>query len=305
MDIKQLRYLVGIADEQHVGRAAERLHVTQPALSQQLRKLEEEIGSPLFERHHRGMRLTIAGQVMLKHARQILAQMEDARNEIDSLADTGECLVHIGTIQSMNFHLIPTAISRLQESEPNIHVRVAELSGSQLEDSVAKEKLDFGIGFLPTIREDLVTEQLFSENFYLAVHRSHPLAEQEVVDFKQLHGLSMALLTDRYISRRLFDTAALRASIRPKIKVETNTTASLLLIACVSQLAVVLPRAAIPEWIQSKVAMITLKNPTLQRSVGLIWGKNNVLTHQALSLAASIRDCFVEDAFCLGSKNTT
>ncbi len=302
MDIKQLRYLVGIADEQHVGRAAERLHVTQPALSQQLRKLEEEVGSPLFERHHRGMRLTLAGQVMLKHSRQILEQIEEARNEIDSLSDTSECLIRIGTIQSMNFHLIPMAISTLQERSPNIHVRVSELSGSLLEDSIAKEDLDFGIGFLPTLRDDLITEHLFSEKFLLIVNRSHPLAGQDAIDFKQLHGQPMALLTERFISRRLFDSAALRASIRPRVKVETNTTASLLLIARVSQLAVVLPKAAVPEWILHEVATLTLKNPSLQRSVGLIWGKKSVRSDEAISLASCIRERFTDDAFRLPSE---
>src|SRR5689334_24998246 len=119
MDLRDLRYFETIADLQHVGRAADRLHRTQPALTSSIRRLEEDCGAPLFERAGRGIRLTAAGRVLLKWAQRVRFDMEDARREIAAMGSGLSGHVRVGIVPTAAQFLLPAAARQLLQEGPD------------------------------------------------------------------------------------------------------------------------------------------------------------------------------------------
>ena len=131
MDLRDLRYFETIAELEHVGRAAEILHRTQPALTGCLRRLEQACGAPLFEKSGRGIRLTAAGKVLLKWARSMRSQVEDAEREIKELASGLSGLIRIGIVPTAAQFLLPSAVRQILEEAPKVTLRtVVGLSDS-------------------------------------------------------------------------------------------------------------------------------------------------------------------------------
>ena len=132
MEIHQLEYLVAVAEEAHFSRAAERVGVAQPSLSQQIKKLEQEIGQPLFDRMARGVVLTEAGRVMLEHARRVLGEIADARKHVSETAGSVGGTLVVGAIPTIAPFLLPDVLTRFSKQWPAVKLRIFEGPTSQM-----------------------------------------------------------------------------------------------------------------------------------------------------------------------------
>ncbi len=176
IDIRQMRYFVTLAETLHFGRAAERLHLTQPPLSRQIAALEKELGVKLLERHSRHATLTRAGQSFLEDSRAVLASFDQAcRNA--KVADRGEIgELSIGFMMHAAYTVLPGVARRYMAAYPDVDVKLCEVVPNVLIEDILAGRFDAGIIFLPGAVRGLEIRPIYREKLCLSVHTSHPLA---------------------------------------------------------------------------------------------------------------------------------
>lgn len=186
IELRHLRYFVAVAEELHFGRAAQRLHLAQPPLSQQIRKLEEILGYPLFVRTSRTVRLTAAGEVFLERARRTLRNVQQDMDEARSIGRGDVGSLRVGFIGSSMLTPLPAMLGQYRRQFPRVQLQLQEAHTSGVVQSLLKGTLD--AGFLrdgdPT--KDLVIEPLFSEPFIAVLPHTHPLAARSSISPRQL-----------------------------------------------------------------------------------------------------------------------
>jgi DNA-binding transcriptional LysR family regulator len=187
VELRQLRYFVAVAEERHFGRAAERLHIAQPPLSQQIRRFEAELGEPLLYRTTRSVELAPAGEVLLERAREILAAVDAAVDDARRAARGEYGRLAIGFTGSSTYELLPTLAAALRRKIPGVAL---ELRGEMLTPAQVARLLDgtLDLGLLrPPVRErELSTEVLRSEPLVAVLPESHPLAGSEAIPLELL-----------------------------------------------------------------------------------------------------------------------
>lgn len=188
IELRHLRYFVAVAEELHFGRAAHRLHLAQPPLSQQIRKLEEILGYPLFVRTSRAVRLTAAGEVFLDRARRTLRTVQEDIDEARSISRGDVGFLRVGFIGSSMLTPLPEVLGQYRRQYPKVQLQLQESFSSALEQSLLKGSVD--AAFLrdgdPTPGLDI--EPLFSEPYVAVLPHTHPLARRRAISAGQLRN---------------------------------------------------------------------------------------------------------------------
>ena len=186
IELRLLRYFAVVAEELHVGHAAARLYISQPALSQQIRALEEQVGLPLFVRHPRGMELTQAGEALLLEAREVLGRSERLEAAGEELRRGQSAALRIGLPPGLPASLLPGLLARLREVEPEARVEVAELTTPEQFDALHDGSLDLGLVREPVEDAKLSRRTLLVEPLGVSLPEGHPLATREAVTLREL-----------------------------------------------------------------------------------------------------------------------
>ncbi len=188
MELRHLRYFVAVAEEQNVSRAAERLHVSQPPLSRQIRNLEDELGIALFDHGAKAIRLTEAGRAFLAEVRVILRRVEGAVQMAKDVAGGKRSEIHVGYAPSLTVELLPRALRYLQKSSPGIRVRLHDLSTGEILCGLRDGKLHAAllVQVPPKMMEGLVFEELQRQSVCVAMHPAHALARTRRVGLKEV-----------------------------------------------------------------------------------------------------------------------
>jgi DNA-binding transcriptional LysR family regulator len=177
MELRQLRYFVTVAEEESFTRAARRLHVAQPGISAQVRKLEDELGEPLLDRSDRSVRLTAAGVEVLPHARAALASAEAARSAVTELAGLTRGRVRVGTVPSCPVVELPGHLASFHRRFPGIDISLSEANGDDLVKAIEEGDIDVAVvGAAGEPNPRLRRVELTDERLLAAVRRDHPLA---------------------------------------------------------------------------------------------------------------------------------
>ncbi|MES2939391.1 MAG: LysR substrate-binding domain-containing protein [Pseudomonadota bacterium] len=175
MDLRHLRYFIAVAEERSFLKAAERLHISQPPLSTQIKDLETELGVTLLERSSKGILLTVAGQVFYGEARAVLARVEHARISMQRASRGEEGLLSIGFISVVDYSFMPEALKRFRNKYPAVQVQLHELTTDAQVKELAAERVDVGIGIAPVDQDLLEFHHLVSEQLVLAAPTGHPV----------------------------------------------------------------------------------------------------------------------------------
>ncbi|WDD94613.1 LysR substrate-binding domain-containing protein [Burkholderia sp. FERM BP-3421] len=176
MELKQLRYFVAVAEELHFGRAAKRLFISQPALSFDIRKFEEELGVALLVRTSKRVALTNAGEVLLGEARRLLLQAgEAARLTVRSASGLGGRL-RIGFVNSMLYRGLPQAVARFGADHPGVEIVLKEMNTHEQVDAIRRAQIDLGYAHWGSFPTDIAAETIYSEPFECCLPAGHPLA---------------------------------------------------------------------------------------------------------------------------------
>jgi DNA-binding transcriptional LysR family regulator len=193
LELRHLRYFVAVAEELHFSRAAKRLHIAQPPLSQQIRNLERYIGHPLFARNSRTVTLTQAGETLLERSRYLLRRLEDDLETVRRVGRGEIGTLTVGFIGSAMLTVLPALIGSYRKRFTKVDLRLRELTTSSLVEAIRQGAVD--LGFLrdagPT--EGLVVEKVLAERFVVAVAKKHPLASRQKISLVELKGEPLIL----------------------------------------------------------------------------------------------------------------
>ncbi len=186
MELRHLRYFVAVAEELHFGRAAERLFMAQPPLSQQIKQLETEIDVRLFERTNRRVLLTSAGEAFLKEARAILAHVDQAVEKAQ-LASRGEAgWFGVGFVASAIYDVLPVILRRFREEYPNVELFLLEIPGVEQWQALRDRRIHVGFARLPAQEQGIVLETVAKDTLMVALPASHRLAGQAAIHLQSL-----------------------------------------------------------------------------------------------------------------------
>ena len=199
MELRHLRYFVAVAEAENVLRAAtQKLHVSQPAVSRQIRDLEDELGAQLFERTGKSVRLTDAGLLFLKEARAVLERTDEAVRNVRSFAQTGESELQIGYTPALRARIVSPTLRAFQQVMPKVHVKLHDWSSEKILSGLRDGRLQLAFIIRPSKRggfRDLRFEELLREQVRLAVPAEHPFARRRSVSLADAAQESFVGLT--------------------------------------------------------------------------------------------------------------
>lgn len=297
MELRHLQYFVAVAEERHFTRAAARLHVAQPALSQQIRVLERELGAPLFERTSRSVRLTPAGAALLPYARRVLATVEDARREVAEQSSEPVGSVRLGVTPTVAAHLLPRRLAAFRRRYPRVEVYLTEGGAVTLEQELAAGTLDLAVIRLPPRHHHLEVAVLLEEELLLGVSLAHPLAGRGAVALAEVADEPFVLYREGYGLRDAVLSACQIAGFQPRIALDGGETETVLRL-CAAGLGVTLvPPIALQDAVLPP-ATVRLTEPVPRRVLGLAWRHERLLTRAQRALRDALlgRELPAEDA---------
>lgn len=285
--MKHLRYFDALARQRHFGRAAEVSAISQPALSLQVKELEDILGAPLVERAARQIRLTALGEEVALRARAVL----HAVDEIATLARAAKGplagRLRLGIIPTVAPYLLPKVIARLSERFPDLDLRPREAVTPKLVRDLAEGRLDLALVALPVSEASLVEHPLFDEDFLLV--RPADMAEQPVPSLEDLRRMPLLLLEEGHCFR---DQAISFCKLPPTLSGEIMEGSSLsTLVQMVGAgigVTLIPEMAARVETRSARVALHRLPDPRPGRTIGLVWRRTNPLADQFDDLASAL-----------------
>lgn len=281
MEIFQLHYFVKLAEVLHFTQAAEACFVTQSGLSQQIKKLEEELGMHLFLRTGKKVQLTEAGIVFLQHAKRILDDVEISKQAIDDLNDLIGGELRIGVTYIFGLLVLPV-VQLFAKKYPDLKIIVEYGVTEPLKQKLVNNELDMVLVIsADKIEMPMQIIPLFTSRLVMAVAKTNSLATLKSIPFKQLEGIPLILPSRGFNSREFLDDLFQKFDMHPKIAIELNAVHALLQIIEKSDWATIVTEKALVGWhgIQSieltgvkterKSYIITLKNDYQKKAVGL------------------------------------
>jgi LysR family hydrogen peroxide-inducible transcriptional activator len=217
MEIHQLRYFVAVANEGSFSRAAAKVRVAQPSLSQQIRKLEAEVGQPLFDRLPRSVVLTEAGRCFIEYARQILASIGDARRCVDELKGKVAGKVAVGAIPTIAPFVLPELVVTFQKHYPDVTLEIVEDVTDAITRRIEAGELDVALASTCRPSPTLQRDSLGTEPLLALVPEEHPLAKKDLVEFDDLKSQRFLLLHEMHCLSQQVNHLLESRRLRPEI----------------------------------------------------------------------------------------
>jgi len=272
MELYQLTYFLEVARQKNFTRAAERLNLAQPALSQQMKNLEAELGTPLFVRGRRETLLTAAGQALLPRAEALLSQAEAAKQTVAEVANLRGGRLMIATIPSVSACWLPPVIRQFRRAHPKVELVLMEESSGGVGELVESGRAELGLLQLPVNGEMFDVRELAREPFVLLVATTHPAARQKSICLASLASESFIFYKGRARDTAL--SACREAGFEPRVACESGELETVrALVGAGLGLAIVPELAA--RAAQKGLTVVHLREPRLERALGLITRRNH------------------------------
>ncbi|MBG9800457.1 LysR family transcriptional regulator [Brevibacillus laterosporus] len=293
MDIKQLHYFVTVSNQLSYSKAAQKLHISQPSLSNAIKNLEQEVGSPLLDRNTRKMELTDAGKILYKKSILLLSQMNMLKKEMEEVKLTGSGDLIIGIIESVK-HWIPKVIREYQDRFPSINIKLIEvLSGKAVKESLRKYDTHLLITNQYINEADIKSFPLYDERLVLVLHRDHPLAQKrESILLKELEREPFIISTEGFQTREDILTAFTLEQMAPKIKFEIERFETALTLVRENLGITIIPENYLSEPMDASIVQKTIDSSALERTVYLTFMKNRYLAPAIQTFLEDIRRNF-------------
>ncbi len=286
MEIHQLRYFSAIVRAGSFTRAAEQLGITQPSLSQQIRRLEKQIGNPLFERLGRSVRLTAYGEALRQPAAEILQQVAETKSSLAHLQQGVRGNLRIGVIPTIMPYLIAPRIGEFSCRFPEVQLEFTEETTSKLVEQLQAGDLDLAVSALPVRNPDIVCSELTREPLLLAVGEHHPLAEKTEVDLHDLKNERLLLLKEGHCLRDDVLLSCTRAKAQLRSSFATDQLASIFQFVRSGFGLTVVPAMAAPHAMGCK--LIPLRG-TNYRRIGYLRARRHFVSRPMSEFTAWLR----------------
>ena len=196
MNLRDLKYIIAVADTRHFGKAAQRCFVSQPTLSGQIKKLEEELGVVIFERTNRSVTVTAVGEEILRHARQMMEQADAIHHVSAAQRDPLSGPLRIGAIPTISPYLMPLILAPLKQQHPQLKLVLSEETTERLLQRLHNHEIDAALLATAVDERDLEATALFDEPFWIAYPRDHPFYLKEDITRKDLEDTELLLLAE-------------------------------------------------------------------------------------------------------------
>jgi DNA-binding transcriptional LysR family regulator len=296
MELRQLRYLVALAEELNFTRAAAREHVAQPALSQQIRRLEDEVGLPLVERTTRQVALTEAGSGLVARARRVLAELDAAGTELQALRgmDTGH--VTIGSMHTMGPVDLSLPLALFHDRHPGVGLTVREQSSEEMAEMLRVDELD--LAFLSVTERveshGLGLHQLVSEELVVVLPVDHPLSGRGKVRMAELAEEQFISFRAGARLRELLFAAGRQAGFEPRVTLESNESQRICRLVARGLGVAILPRSDAERPMEAEISVVRLVEPSLRRDITLAWREGRRLPPAVTAFRDLARETFAE-----------
>lgn len=277
MELKQLEYFYAMCQELHFTKAAEKVGISQPSLSQQIKLLEHEIGTPLFDRIGKKTTLTESGKLLLKYTRNIFHEIEQAKISINELNGLQRGSISIGTLLTVENYLIPPALSKFHQQYPAVKISVLGLRTGDIQKHLIENRVDLGIVFLPMKGDEFETISLYTEDMAFAVPVKHPLAQSEKLGLEVLEETASILFPEQFYIRQFINKSCKDIGFLPNPIFEVTTMQSLINMVVDGIGITVLPTPYLEYLNEPQLKIIPIKNANLIRSVGIVYRKDKHL----------------------------
>lgn len=238
---RHIKYFLAVAQHHSFTKAAAALHVSQPALSQQVRQLEESLSAQLFDRSGRTTRLTDAGEVYLRYARRASQELEEGKRAIHDVGDLSRGALRVALTPTFTTYLVGPLVEAFHSRYPNITLNLREIAQEQMEELLLADELDVGIAFEDGHSQDIETQPLLIEALALVVGERHPLAGQSAIDLDALSAESLILLSEEFATREQIDRYCRQHNITPRVKMEANVIGAVIEVVRRTTLSTLLP----------------------------------------------------------------
>ncbi len=290
MNLRDLRYLVALAETRHFRRAAERCFVTQPTLSTQIKKLEEQLGVLLVERQSGGVSVTRVGEQVVARARRVLEEADGIVAFTRQHRDPMTGSIQIGLIPTVAPYLLPHIVEPLHEAFPKLELLLVEAQTERLLARLSNGELDAGILALPLADERLASRSLYEEAFFVALPRGHPLAQKKLLRMSDLASESMLLLEDGHCLRdQALEVCAL-AGVNERTDFRATSLETLRQMVAAGVGITLLPELAAPRPVagqQSSLEIRAFAPPAPSRRIGIAW-RSTSARHETVQRIADL-----------------
>lgn len=267
VELHQLRYFVAVAELRHFTRAASELSVAQPSVSNSIRKLEAELGSPLFHRVRGRVALTQAGEALLPWAKRALDDIAGARGQVREIAGLARGRLAVGATPSLTTVLLPEVLARFHTEHPGIDLVLHEAGSRDLLQRLAHGEVEVALVILPVSEEAFATTPLRREELVLAVPRGHRFAKRRRVAMSDLRDVPLVMFREGYDLRAVTIAACLRAGFEPSFALEGGEMDGVLRMVAAGVGVAVVPGSVVEPG--GTLVAVRLSEPTLEREIGL------------------------------------
>lgn len=287
MELHQLRYFCAVADTGSFSRAAEQSHVSQPSLSQQILKLEDELGARLFDRLGRSVRLTELGKTFLPRARAVLRELEAARGDVVEQKDSVAGSVTIGAIPTVAPYLLPRVLASFSKQFPQVHITVIEEITPILLDRLRSSIVDVAILALPIRGHEFESFPLLTEPLFAVLPQKHKLAARRSISLKDVRKEPFLLLRDGHCFRENAVAACDRARVHPHVIFESGQFSSLLGMVSAGMGVSLVPQMAVDK--KAGCRYVAISDTEAARTIGAVTLRGRSLTRATLSFLSLLR----------------
>lgn len=296
MTIKQLQYFLRIAELRSFSKAASHLHVAQPALGLQIRKLEEELDVKLFNRHSRGVTPTEAGLLLREHAAVILRQVERTRQSLANLAGPPRGKIAVGLTATLNLILATQLVERCSQNYPDISLAIVDGMSEDLMAWVENDRLDVAFSYNPSAVQGLVCEPLLSEDLCLIGHGKSDLANRPSMRLSDAASLPLVLPSASSGLRALVDEAAHAQDLEINVVFEIDSVSAIKEVVAKDIGYTILPMGAVRREVEDgRLAARRFDKPALSRNMYLTYSAKRPASNAASAIREVMREVVKEN----------
>ncbi len=288
MELYQLTYFLEVARQKNFTRAAERLNLAQPALSQQMKNLEAELGAALFVRGRRQTLLTAAGEALLPRAEALLAQAEAAKQTVAEVADLRGGRLVIATIPSVSACWLPAVIRAFRKDYPRVELVLVEESSDRVAEWVDSGRAELGFLQLPVSGDSFEIEELVTESFVVLAPAAHVLAGRRSVRLAELAMESFVFYKGRARDTAL--AACRTAGFEPRVVCESGELETVRSLVSAGLGLAIIPQLGAVH-LAKGLTTVLLREPRVERKLGMIGRRNHEWSAAARAFAAELRRC--------------
>lgn len=297
MDLGQLRYFSKIVEHKSFTRAAEDCSVSQPALSQQIGKLERELGLPLFERQGRTIRMTPAGKLLQTHATKILQLVDDAKRQLTDDGETGNIL--LSAIPTVAPHLLPAILSNVGEQFPKAKLIVSEMATEELLKRCTSGEIDLGFVATSAKSKYLTVEPLFEEELLLAIPSTHALCQKSSITIEDIRDEPFILLSDAHCLLESIENFCNNNNFQPVAGTRIEQLITVQNLVAMGQGLSFVPRMATDVDLGGRIVYRQLTGAAPTRMVSICWNPYRYESQLLGNFMKAIRE------FCDGFRTTS